>query len=282
MAKEKASVQEPEKNEKKTGRIIVDVLLVLALVILFVVSFTAFVTKSGSGVPSFFGIRPFAIQTESMSPTFDPGDLIIDTVVKDTDTLEVGDIITFWTVIQGERVLNTHRIVEISDYENYRAFTTKGDNNTIEDGLTVHENEVVGKYCFRIPKLGSVIDFLQTSTGFLLVIVVPVAIFFVYHLISFFKALFAYQAEKVRLQYEQEAKERRKHRYDDDDDDDYDEDEEEAPKPKKKKKKPAPPPEEDEDEDEDDEEEEEPPKPKKKKKPAPPPEDDGEEDEEEE
>ncbi|MBR6522635.1 MAG: signal peptidase I [Oscillospiraceae bacterium] len=206
----KAAQQEVKATSKgKVGNTIVNVILILAILLGIFCSFTAFVSKSGSGVPSFFGIRPFSIQTESMEPFFNKGDLIIDVAVKDPKELEVGDVITFWTVIQGERVLNSHRIVQIDDYENYLSFVTKGDNNTIEDSLTVHQAEIVGKYVAHIPGVGTVIDFLQTGTGFLIVIVIPCALFFIYQLIVFFKSLFAYQAEKVRLQYQAEMNQQR-------------------------------------------------------------------------
>ncbi len=191
-----------EKPKKSIVNTIVNVLLVGIIIFGIFCSFTAFVSKAGSGVPSFFGIRPFAIQTDSMLPFFSKGDLVIDTVVRDYNDLEVGDVITFWTVIQGERVLNSHRIVQIDDYGNYLSFTTKGDNNTIEDFMTVHQSEIVGKYATHIKGLGTVIDFLQTSTGFLIVIVIPCALFFIYEIINFFRALFAYQAEKMRLMYQ--------------------------------------------------------------------------------
>ena len=196
------SVQQAPKKNNKVLNAIVNTLLVIAIALGIFCSFTAFTAKAGGGVPSFFGFRPFAIQTDSMAPFFNKGDLVIDRVVDDPSTLQVGDVITFWTVIQGQRALNTHRIVAINDAGTFRTFTTKGDNNSIEDGLTVHESEVVGKYSTKIPGLGTFIDFLQTSKGFLLVIVLPCAIFFIYQLIVFFKALFAYQAEKTRVQFQ--------------------------------------------------------------------------------
>ena len=193
--------------EEEKGSIlntIVNVFLVVAIVIAVVCTYVSFVSTSGSGVPSILGIRPFSIQTESMYPTFLPGDLIIDTAVDDTSELEVGDIITYWTIINGERVLNTHRISAIYDGGGYLIFATQGDNNQSADALTVHESEVVGKYKFRIQGLGKVFDYLQTSTGFLIVVVVPVFIFFIFHLIKFFQVLFEYQNIKNRIVYEQE------------------------------------------------------------------------------
>ena len=185
-----AEAEVPEKSKKsKALGTIVNVVLVIAILVAAFATYTSYVSTSGNGVPSFFGLRMFSIQTES---------------VKDPSTLKVGDIITYWTVINGERVLNTHRIEEIYDGGGYLIFETKGDNNGISDSLTVHESEVVGIYSSRIGGLGKVFDYLQTSTGFLIVVVVPVFLFFVFYLIQFFRVLFEYQNVKNRIKYEQE------------------------------------------------------------------------------
>ena len=196
-------VKEETKGQKILSRV-VNVVLILAIILAAVSTYVSYVSTSGNGVPSIFGIRVLSIQTESMYPTLLPGDLIFDVAVKDASELQVGDIITYWTVINGERVLNTHTVHEIYDGGDYRIFGTKGDNNTAADPLTVHESEIVGKYAFRIGGLGKVFDYLQTSTGFLIVVVVPVFIFFLYYLVQFFRVLFEYQNVKNRIKYEQE------------------------------------------------------------------------------
>jgi len=193
-----------EKDKGRVANFLVNALLVVVVIFSIIVSFSAYVSKVGSGVPSFMGYRPFSIQSDSMAPFFNKGDLIVDRKVDDPRDLQVGDVITFWTIIEGHQVLNSHRIIEIADYGNYLYFDTKGDANPIADTTGVHQNDIVGKYLFHIPAFGTVLDFLQTGTGFFIVIVVPVFIFFVFQVVAFFKALFAYQAEKVRLQIKQE------------------------------------------------------------------------------
>ncbi len=206
-----SSIQEEDilviEEESKGKRIlngIVNALLVVAIAIAAMCTYVSFVSTSGNGVPSIFGIRMFSIQTDSMYPTLLPGDLIFDTAVNDPGELRKGDIITYWTVINGERVLNTHRVNEIYDGGGYLIFATKGDNNTIADPLTVHESEIVGKYSLRVAGVGKVFDYLQTSTGFLIVIVVPTFLFFLFHLVQFFRVLFEYQNVKNRIKFEQE------------------------------------------------------------------------------
>ncbi len=194
----------PENKGRKIANIVINVVLVIAIVLAALCTYVSFVSASGNGVPNILGTAFFSVQTDSMYPTLLPGDLTVARTVKDPDALRKGDIITYWTVINGERVLNTHTIHEIYDGGEHIYFRTKGDNNTSVDPITVHESEVVGKYVFRIPGLGKVFDYLQTSTGFLLVIVVPVFLFFLYHLIQFFRVLFEYQNVKNRIRYEEE------------------------------------------------------------------------------
>ena len=219
---EGASAPEKKGKGRRIANIVINVILVIAIIIAAFSTYISFVSSSGNGVPSIFGKEFLSIQTPSMEPTISPGDLIIDKEVEDASTLKVGDIITYWTVIDGERVLNTHRIVEIYDGGSYLIFATKGDNNSTEDPLTVHESEIVGLYstynaetgedegATRIKGLGKVFDFLQTSKGFLLVVVLPVALFFLFHLIQFFRVLFEYQSVKNRLRFEQEREEAEK------------------------------------------------------------------------
>ncbi len=204
-AADEAAVVKPEKKGRRIANTVVNIILVIAIVIAAVCTYVSFISTSGNGVPSIFGVELLSIQTDSMYPVFSAGDLIFAKRVKDTSALQVNDIITYWTVIEGERALNTHRIIGIWDGGDHLIFTTQGDNNTIEDDMPVHEAEVVGQYTGkRIKGAGKVFDFLQTSTGFLIVVVVPVGLFFIYHLIQFFRVMFEYQSVKNRLMYEQE------------------------------------------------------------------------------
>ncbi len=198
-------------KQKKILNIIVNVFLVLVLIFGILCSFTAFASRNGNAGPSFFGIRMYSIQSPSMEPEFYEGDLIVDVSFnpEKADQLEVGDVITFNTIIGGEKALNTHRITEITDNGTHLYFSTKGDNNSREDDIGVHQNEIVGKYLFAIPKLGTVIDFLQTGTGFLIVIVLPVFLFFVYNLVQFFRVFFNYRMQKMKLELQKEMEAQR-------------------------------------------------------------------------
>ncbi len=204
QATETVKPEKKKKSKKKTINTIINVVLIVAIIFAAISTYISFVSSSGNGVPNIFGLRILSIQTDSMYDTLVPGDLIVDVGVDDPGELRKNDIITYWTVINGEKVLNTHRIVNIYSGGDYLIFETKGDNNTAADPLTVHESKIVGKYAFRIPSVGKVFDYLQTSKGFLLVVLIPVFIFFIFHLVQFFRVLFEYQNIKNRIKYEQE------------------------------------------------------------------------------
>lgn len=197
-------VTEKKANRSKTINRVINILLVVVIALAAVCTFVSFVSSSGHGVPNILGVQLLSIKTDSMYPELKAGDLAIDGPVKDVSKLRPGEIITYWTVIDGERVLNTHRIVNIFDGGDYLIFETKGDNNTSVDPLTVHESEIIGKYKFHIGGLGKAFDYLQTPTGFFLVVLLPVLLFFIFNLVQFFRALFEYQGVKNRIKFEQE------------------------------------------------------------------------------
>lgn len=177
---------------KKAGTAVISVLLWVVILLAALYSITVLANKDGNNVASVAGFTPLVVQSDSMAPTFYKDDMII--IKKcDTQKLEEGDIITFHTVIDNKLALNTHRIVKIEEYENgYRSFTTRGDNNAADDTHILAEGDIVGKHLVTIPKLGKLMNFLSSSAGFLIVIVIPMFIFFVYqlyHLITVVLAL---------------------------------------------------------------------------------------------
>lgn len=221
IARQEAVLQgeKPKSKAMVAVNIAIDVLLVLALIMAVIATYTSFVSHSGSGVANIFGFTPYSVQTESMSPTFKPGDLIFSKVPTHDELASLkiseydsegnrtvdGDIITYWTTINGKQVLNTHRIIGIYNGGDHLIFKTRGDGNASEDALTVHETYVVGIYTgVKWDGMGKVFDFFQTSTGFLICVVIPVLIFFIFNLVQFFRSLFEYQNVKTLIQYEEE------------------------------------------------------------------------------
>ena len=165
---------------KRVGTIIISVLLWLVILVAALYAFTTMATKDNQNVANLFGYTPLVVESNSMSPTFKKDDLIF--VKKcDTSKLEEGDIICFHTIIDNEYALNTHRIQSIAENGEARSYTTVGDNNNgVADQHIISDGDIVDKYVGHISGAGKLMNFLSSSTGFLLVIVLPMLIFFIY------------------------------------------------------------------------------------------------------
>jgi signal peptidase len=164
---------------KKSLTVLLSVLLWAIILLAALYAFTTLATRDSANVASLAGITPMIVESDSMSPTFLAGDLII---IQSCDpaTLEEGDIITFHTIINNEYALNTHRIEQLTDQDGIRSYVTKGDNNDIADTHVIADGDIVGKYVTRLPKVGKVLEVLSSSAGFLIIIVLPMLLFFVY------------------------------------------------------------------------------------------------------
>lgn len=112
---------------------------------------------------SLLGIRGSIVQSDSMFGTFEGGDVIFSYLPKSPQFFS-GDIVTFKT----EKTIVTHRIkrIGITDTDTY---FTKGDANREEDPLPVSKEQIIGKYVFRIPKVGFFAAKIQTTRGLIAV-----------------------------------------------------------------------------------------------------------------
>lgn len=180
-----------EKVKNIIGKI-VNVILVIFLIFAVLITILAFSTiNNKDGVPAIGGITLLTVQSDSMAPTFKKGDLILGKKIKtaeDAKSFKKDDVITFFADLDGDGAdeLNSHRIVTATDASDLVIYQTKGDNNQLEDSYQVYSTEVKCKWTgVKLIGLGAFIDFLKTSTGFLLCIVLPLALFFIYELIRF-------------------------------------------------------------------------------------------------
>lgn len=168
------------KAMKRAGTIVISVILWAIILLAALYAFTTMATKDDQNVASILGYTPLVVETDSMKPTFESGDLIF--IKKcDTSKLKEGDIITFHTIIDNQYALNTHRIQKIDEANGVRSYTTIGDNNNgVADQHVISDGDIVGKYIGHVSGLGKVMNFLSSSMGFLIVIVLPMLLFFIY------------------------------------------------------------------------------------------------------
>ena len=211
---ENTNTKELGKPTQATGKKILSI--VLNTLIWIFVAFSLLITilvftaqSSKDGVPSIFGKSLITISSNSMEPTYKVGDLVFMTKVSDAEKaqLKEGQIITFHAPIDidGDGMIgdiNTHVIYEARHDEN--TFITKGENiphpdNVGENGYEVHYSDVIG-VCTpegKIGGVGNVINFLRSSLGFFLCIVLPLILFFLYELYNFITILVTERQKKA-------------------------------------------------------------------------------------
>lgn len=145
------------KNKKMTKKIIKCIILTV-LIILFIIN----LILSFEEDTHILGIYMFNIISESMEPTFYKDDLVV--VRKcNAEELQKGDIITF---LQDGRTIS-HRIENITKEKGVVKYITKGDNNDVQDQDLVNVQDIYGKVCFSIKKIGKLIHYIQNARGFI-------------------------------------------------------------------------------------------------------------------
>lgn len=190
-----------KKVVKRIINIIIDIIVVLILAVSILIV-TLSLTSKSSGVPNVFGVAPLSVLSSSMEDTINTGDMILCEVTNDPSyEYEKGDIVTFPITVNGESVLNTHRIVEVVKDENITYYRTQGDNkktNPEPDKDLQTSSTIVAKYTgTKVGGVGNFLSFIRTQLGFFLCVLLPMIIFFVYEAVRVILNLLAYNKEKT-------------------------------------------------------------------------------------
>jgi signal peptidase len=156
--------------------IVTGYLLFIALVIIF-------------SIDIFSPLHSFTNKSDSMNPVIDRGSI---TIVKEYPKYEIGDAISYYSKIDGEEEIITHRVVDIGG----NVYTTKGDNNAVADRELVRPRLVIGKVIRVIPCVGHVITFAKSLAGTWLLIIFPAIIIISSELIRI-KLEFKKEGEKL-------------------------------------------------------------------------------------
>ena len=114
---------------------------------------------------------------------FPAGALVFATSPREDGIYNVGDIITFEFMKDGERELNTHRIVAVEEYDGVRKYRTQGDNpNAPLDSTLKVAGSVQAVYSFHINKLGYALSWVRSGYNFIYVIIIPLGLLLLYNI----------------------------------------------------------------------------------------------------
>lgn len=132
-----------------------------------------------------FGYRFYIVQSDSMSLSennadmdiyFNAGDVIITKTAVDTTALQPGDVITFLstgTNSYGRIITHMIRQRQLDENGQLLGYETYGTNTGVSDEKLVEPTYILGQYCGKIPTLGNVFAFMQSTTGYIVCILLP-------------------------------------------------------------------------------------------------------------
>lgn len=182
-------------------------LLVILAVCMMVFTVVSVMTFDRSD-RNLFGYKAFIVLSDSMSKTdFSAGDLVL---VKEVDpsTLKEGDIIAYTsqnTSNYGETV--THKIRKLTtDANGEPGFITYGTTTDTDDETVVTYPYVLGKYQKHIPKVGKFFQFLKTTPGYIICILIPFLLLILMQGINCIKLFKRYKQEQMAEMREERAK----------------------------------------------------------------------------
>ena len=174
----------------------------VSMMIFTVVSVSAFDREDRN----LFGYKAFVVLSDSMSKTdFSAGDLVL---VKQVDpaTLREGDIISYTSQNDenyGETV--THKIRRKVVENGEPGFITYGTTTDSDDKKTVFYYNVLGKYTAKVPKIGTFFQFLKTTPGYIVCILMPFLLLIIIEGVHCIRLFARYKAEqKAELQSERD------------------------------------------------------------------------------
>lgn len=149
----------------------ISILLYIIIIPIIIFNFTLIVKTcmNPNQTPDFLGLKSFVIVSKSMEPTIMTGDAIFVKKVEPKD-LKVNDIISF----QDGDIVNTHRIIEITEENGVIKYTTKGDNNKKEDKEKVTYDKIEGKYQFKINGFGKITEILKNKVTLIVLLIILV------------------------------------------------------------------------------------------------------------
>jgi signal peptidase len=179
-------VNTKETKKQKMGLIhhfytVMGVILCIVLIPVLVINIS-FIVRSylePDTIPSLAGYFPLVVMTDSMDPEIVSGDLVIYHTI-DADEVEVGDVISFYDPAGDGTSIVTHRVIDIVTDDDGLSFKTKGDaNNTPDENLVPAEN-LTGAMKTNVPGAGHIALFMQSRTGLIVCVLLPLLIIIAY------------------------------------------------------------------------------------------------------
>lgn len=172
-------------SEQNRVLTVIGIVLCVILVPILIVNCTLIIKSviNKDEVPTFGGMLPLIVLTDSMYPDIKSGDLIVCKTV-DAEDVKLDDVISFFDPAGNGTSVVTHKVIEVINEGGKLSFRTQGTNNNTPDDLPVPAENLVGRYTgLRLPFVGKIALFMQTTAGLIICVVVPIILLVGYDII---------------------------------------------------------------------------------------------------
>lgn len=178
------------KKKKKHGKLFKIIDSILVFFVLFCIISLSIGASKGD-MPSVFGLSISKVQTGSMEPTLDIGDIVL---IKSAnfDDISVDDIVVYKS--EEFNIFIIHRVIEKND--NDRTLVTKGDNNPAADTEIVTEDMISGEYRKTMFNMGGSTVFDNKAQLFMILMVLV----FLVVIVQAINIAITYKLEKEKIQ----------------------------------------------------------------------------------
>ena len=155
-----------------------------------------------------FGYKAYIVLSDSMSATdFSAGDLVLVKQVDPT-TLKEGDIIAFTsqnTDNYGQTVTHKIKSLTVTD-TGEKGFITYGTTTGAQDDAIVTYPYIQGKYEAKLPGVGTFFNFLRSTPGYIICILIPFVLLIGYQGVNCVVIFRRYKKEQLeQIQSEKDA-----------------------------------------------------------------------------
>lgn len=164
------NIENIRKREKMISKIIYKCFSILIYLMIFIILIYLFISEITSVKLS--GYEAFVIVSKSMEPQINIGDIVIIKYLPE-EVIKVGDIITF----EKNNEYITHRIVKIENNGNKKLYTTKGDNNKVNDIEKIEYSQIKGIKVGKIPFIGKLILKVANQKNILIILIIVILLY---------------------------------------------------------------------------------------------------------
>lgn len=163
-------IKQLRENKEDVTKLLYKLFKILIYVLIFILLIFIYINEINS--IKTFNYEALLITSESMEPEIKVGDIIIIKKISE-ENIKEEDIITF----EKNNEYITHRVKKVTEQNGEKVYTTKGDNNQVNDEEKVRYSETKGIKIAQVPYVGLLILKISKQKNFIIILIVFILLY---------------------------------------------------------------------------------------------------------